>query len=253
MTDPLSSPAPAPLPAEAAPTGGGFFQNLIDVYFSPREAFTRIVRRPAFVLPLLGHLILTAAFTGYWLNKIEPREFMKTQLEESGQWDKMQPEQRNAIVENAGAQMKIFGWIGTVFVPIIVLVVAAVLMFIYRFFYSSEVGFKQSFAIVTWVFFAVAVISTPLLLAVFHLKGDWNLNPQEVIQANLGVFLDKATTAKPLWALLTSLDLFVVWMLYLLATGFGVASRKPLSSAIWGVAVPWAIIVVIKVAWAAVF
>ena len=32
-------------------SGGGFFQNLIDVYFSPREAFTRIVRSPRILRP----------------------------------------------------------------------------------------------------------------------------------------------------------------------------------------------------------
>ena len=35
--------APAPVAPDA---GGGFFQNLIDLYFSPREAFARIVRGP---------------------------------------------------------------------------------------------------------------------------------------------------------------------------------------------------------------
>ena len=35
------------------------------------------------------------------------------------------------------------------------LVIAAVLMFVYRFFYSGEVTFRQAFAIVTWIFFAV--------------------------------------------------------------------------------------------------
>ena len=51
MSEPLApqtaSPAPSPAPVAPEPApAGGFFQNLIDVYFSPREAFTRIVRRP---------------------------------------------------------------------------------------------------------------------------------------------------------------------------------------------------------------
>ena len=35
------SVAPAPVAPEA---GGGFFQNIVDLYFSPREAFARIVK-----------------------------------------------------------------------------------------------------------------------------------------------------------------------------------------------------------------
>lgn len=247
MSDPVP---PAPVQPEPA---GGFFQNLIDLYFSPREAFNRIVKRPAFILPFVGHLVLALGFTAIWLNKVEPREFMKVQLEESGQWDKIPAEQREAILERAGGQMKIFGYISpAVAVPVMFLVMAGALMFIYRFFYSSEVGFKQALAIVAWSLFAVALVTTPLLLLIFQLKGDWNLNPQEILQANLGLLVEKSATAKPLWALLTSIDLFTLWMVFLLASGFAVASKKTTGSAVWGVVVPWAVIVLGKVAWAAV-
>jgi hypothetical protein len=253
MTETLSTPTPAPPPVAPEPSGGGFFQNLVDLYFAPREAFTRIVRKPAFLLPLLGQLVLVIAFTGIWLNKVDPQEFMKAQLEQSGQMEKLQPEQREAVMKMAPMQLKIGGAIGVVFTPLMLLVVGAVLMFIYRFFYAGEVAYKQALAIVAWTFFAVGVVTTPLMLLVFQLKGDWNLNPQELLQANLGLLLDKATAAKPLFALLSSIDLFTLWVVFLLASGFAVACRKTTGQAIWGVAVPWALIVLIKVAWAAIF
>jgi hypothetical protein len=251
MSESLPSPSPVPVEPEKS---GGFFQNLIDVYFAPRDAFTRIVRRPAFLLPLAGYLILVLGFTGIWMSRMDAREFMKTQLEESGQWDRIPAEQREAVLERAPTQMKIFGWVGPVVAtPVMLLLTAAVLMFIFRFFYASEATFKQAFAVVTWVFFAVGLVTTPLLLLVLQLKGDWNINPQEAIQANLGLLLDKSTAAKPLWALLTSIDVFSLWMVFLLAVGFGVASRKSTGSALWGVAIPWVLIVLGKVGWAALF
>jgi hypothetical protein len=240
-------------PPAGEPAAGGFLSNLVDVYFAPRTAFARIVAHPAFVLPFLGQLVLALAFTGIWLNKVEPREFMKAQLEESGQWDKLQAEQREAILERAGSQIKIFGWIGpAVAVPVMLLLIAGVLMFVYRFFYASELGFKQALAIVAWSLFAVGLVTTPLLLIVFQLKGDWNLNPQEILQANLGLLVEKAAH-KVLFALLSSFDLFTFWMIYLMAAGFGVASKKTTASAIWGVVIPWAVIVLCKVAWNAIF
>ena len=72
-------------------------------------------------------------------------------------------------------------------------------------------------------------------------------------QANLSLVMDKAETAKPLWALATSLDLVSFWIMFLLATGFGVAVKKSTGSTIWGVAIPWAIMVAIKVGWNAIF
>ena len=253
MSDPLAPQVASPAPIAPEP-GGGFFQNLIDVFFSPREAFTRIVRNPRFLLPLVGYVVLVLGFTGIWMSRMDAREFMKTQIEESGRADKIPAEQREAIIEQQAKWMPIFAWVmGPVGIAVTLLVIAGALMFIYRFFYSSEVTFRQAFAIVTWIFFAVSLVSTPLILLVLQLKGDWNINPQEAIQANLGLLLDKSVAAKPLWALLSSIDLFSLWMVFLLAVGFGVASKKATGSAIWGVAIPWIVIVLCKVGWAAMF
>jgi hypothetical protein len=199
-------------------------------------------------------VILVLGFTGIWMSRMDAREFMKVQIEESGQADRIPAEQREAIIEQQAKWMPIFAWVmGPAGIAVTLLAIAVVLMFVYRFFYASEVTFRQAFAIVTWIFFAVGLVTTPLLLLVLQLKGDWNINPQEAIQANLGLLLEKSSAAKPLWALLSSIDVFSLWMIFLLAVGFGVASRKTTGSAIWGVAIPWAIIVLIKVGWAAIF
>jgi hypothetical protein len=40
--------------------------------------------------------------------------------------------------------------------------------------------------------------------------------------------------------------------MFLLAVGFGVAVKKSTGSALWGVLIPWAILVAIKVGWNAI-
>ncbi len=253
MAGPIPPPVPSPAPVTPE-TSGGFLKNLVDVYFSPREAFTRIVRKPSFVLPLVGYLVLAIGFAAVWMNRVDAREFVKTQLEESGQWDKLPGDQRESILDSAAGRMKTFGMVGpVVFTPLMLLVVSAALMFVFRFFYASEVVFKQAFAIVTWCFFAIALITTPLLYLVLQLKGDWNVNPADAVQANLSLLVDKSEAARPLWALLSSIDLFNLWLVFLLAVGFAVASRKKTSAALWGVAIPWLLIVLVKVGWAALF
>jgi hypothetical protein len=262
MSEPLApqpvSPGPSPVaPAPVAPEpapAGGFFQNLIDVFVSPREAFTRIVKRPSFWLPFVGWLVLSLGFTAIWMNKMDPREFMKNTLEESGQWDKIPADQREQILESSAGRMRTFGVIGPVLAPpVMLLIIGGVLLGIYRFFYASEMTFRQALAICAWTFFAVALLTTPLLLLVMNLKGDWNLNPQNVVQANPSVLFEKDAVSKPLYALLSSVDLFSLWTVFLLASGFAVASRMKTSAAIWGVAIPWLLIVLWKVGWAAIF
>jgi hypothetical protein len=251
----MSESTPAPSPEPITPEqSGGFSQNLVDLYFAPREAFGRIVALPSWILPLVGLIVLAMIFTGVWLNYMDPEIFMKTQLQESGQWDKLTPEQREGVIEQQARFVPPFAWVSAVvFTALAVVIVAAVLMFIYRFFYAGQFSFKQAMAISSWSFFPVSLLTTPLTLVVMWLREDWNLNPQEVLQANLALLLDKGEAAKPLWALATSFDLFSFWLMFLLASGFGVAIKKTTGSALWGVAIPWAIIVAVKVGWNAMF
>ncbi len=250
--EPTTAPTSEPVTPERP---GGFFQNVIDIYVAPSEAFGRIVKSPTWVLPFVGSALLALAFVGVWVSRMDPAEFTKRQLQQQGGWDKIPAEQREALLEQQAKVLPVFIPVMAVLGNIVfVLITAGVLLFMFRFFYAGEVGFKQALAITAWCFFAVGLITTPMTLAVMSLKDDWNLNPQDVLQANLGLLLDKAETAKPLWALATSLDLFSLWVVFLLATGFAVAVKKATSSALWGVGIPFAILILLfKVGPAALF
>jgi hypothetical protein len=247
------SDAPVSQATPAAPEGGGgFFQNLVDLYFSPGAAFSRIVRAPGFWLPAALMLAVSFGFFAVWLQKMDVHAFMKTQIEEGPWADRIPPERKAEIIEQQSERFPKWGWVNVaIATPGILLVVGGVLFFVFRFFYASEVSFKQALSIVAWTFLAVGLVTQPLTLAVMAMKGDWNINPQDALQANPGLLLDPQTAAKPLLSLLGSLDLFSFWIIFLLATGFAVASRKATGSALWGVAIPWAVFVAIKVGWAA--
>lgn len=230
----------------------GFFATLVDLWFQPRRSFEGIVRSPRFWAPLFAHLALVVAFSSVWLQKVDPGEFMKTQLVESGRWDRMPPEGRERVVGGSGGFFRtmagVGAFIGGVGFP---LLVAAILLFVFRFFYASDVDFRRALAISAWSFLAVGLVSTPLVLLVMHLKGEWNLPPPDVFQAGPALLVERGATARPLWALLQGLDLFPLWTVALLAIGFAVASRRSTVSALWGVAVPWVLIVLGRAAFAA--
>jgi hypothetical protein len=236
---------------ETTPAGAarGSLRDLADLYFAPREAFASILRRPRLGVVFVAWMALGLAFTAVWMHKVEPREFLKTQMEEGSQWQKMDAEQRTRLLDMQAAGFPIFGWVIAVVFPIVfLLVTAGVLMFIFRFFYAGEVTFRQSLAIALWSFLAIGLVTVPLMLLVMGMKGDWNLPPPEAIRANPTLLLEKGETSKPLWAFLGSLDAFSFWQAFLLASGFGVASRRSTASAFWGIAGCWAIVVLGKVA-----
>jgi hypothetical protein len=242
---------PEATPPESA-AEPSFVRNLVDVYFSPGQAFVAITRRPRFWLPFLAYLALIAAFTAVWFHQVDPAQFLKNQLEQSGKWERIPPESRDSVMAMPVRLFPLITWAGTlVGGPLSILLVALVLLLVFRTLYGGEVTFAQSIAVVSYSFLATHLLSGPLNLLVMGLKGDWNVNPQEALQANPTLLLERAAVGRPLYALAGSLDLFSFWLIFLLAVGFAVASRRGVTKAVWGVVVPWALLVLVKVVLAA--
>jgi len=241
-----------PTTAVSAPTG--FLATLVDLWFEPGQAFEGIVRRPRVWVPLLAHLALVGLFTGIWWQKVDPGDFVKTQLVEQGRWDKMPPEARERIASGSGGGF--FGTMvaaGTLFGGLLFpLLVAATLLFVFRFFYASDVVFPKALAITAWSFLATGLVSVPLMLLVMHLKDEWNLPPPDVFQAGPALLVERGDTARWLWVVLQGFDFFSLWTVTLLALGFAVAGgRRSVGSAFWGVFVPWLLLVLGRAALAA--
>lgn len=251
--DDATAPSAAPTPATATPERG-FGRHVAGLLFSPREEFPSILARPRFWIPLACWMALGLAFTAVWIQKVDAREFMRAEIVKSGRAEKMAPGQMEQVLDTQSRFFKPISWTSALLAaPIITFVVGGVFLFVFRFLYAGELTFGHSLAIVAWSFFLLALVTTPLMLAVMGLKGDWNINPQEALQANLAMFLDRQTTSKPLYTLASSVDLFTLWVLWLFSTGYGVATRRTTGSAAVGVLSVWALYVLAKVALAAIF
>jgi len=242
-------------PAAAAAPEHGLGERVPGLLFSPREEFPSILARPRFWVPLVCWMALGIAFTAFWLQKVDAREFMRGQIVQSGRADKMAPGQMERVLDTQAGFFKPISWASALLAPpIIILIVAAVLLFVFRFFYAGDVTFAQALSVTAWSYFTTALVTTPLLLLVMFLKGDWNVSPQDALQANPAMFLDRMTTSKPLYALASSFDLFSLWIMWLLSSGYGVATRRSTLSAAVGVVSAWALLYVLgKVVLAAIF
>jgi hypothetical protein len=243
MSTDLSGPAASP----AVPSQPSFVSILGNLLVAPREAFAAIVKNPSPWLPLVLYVVVHVVLMSVWMSKIDVMEFLANQQAEAGKEGPLPPAE-------AAPMIKGFIWLsGTIAPPILLLVTALVLMFIYRFFFESRITFKQSFAIVTWTSLIVAVVTIPLLMAAMALKNAWSEDPGTLIAANLTLALDRSSTPKPLYVLAQQLDLFRLWMVWLLATGFAVAMGKRTGAVHWGVTIPWLVLVLLAVGWAAIF
>ena len=153
----MSESKPEAAGLETGRVGPGFLSNLFGLYFGPKEAFVNIVKKPSFWLPLLLSVIIQLAFTGIWLSKMDMMEFLRNQAESAGKPFQAPPPQAMGFIGGT------FWAIALLAGPIFCLLSAAVYLFIFRFFYASEVTFKQCMAIITHTFLAVGLITTCLL------------------------------------------------------------------------------------------
>lgn len=256
MSETPETPDPAP-PAQGASApedSGSFFGNLFNLYFEPTTTFAKIFTRPRWWLAFILQTAMGVGFSAVWLDKVDARLFMKAQLEQNPRVQQMSAEQVEQIIDAQAGYIKTWGRVGPLIAPIIIdLLVAGLLLFMFRFFMAADVSFLQSLTTVTWTFAAVGLIQTPVMLAIMFLKGDWNVDPNQVVQANPTVFFEPGDVPGWLWSLLSSFDLFSLWTLFLLATGYAVAAKRGLSTGLWGVGLLWGAFVLAKVAFALMF
>ena len=255
-----ASPAAAPPPspsAGSAPDGQaapGFLASLIGLYVDPVETFRAIAGHPAFLAPLLAIVLVNSAFTFVWLRKADHTQLSRAQMEEAGVFERVPPERHAEIVERQVRLLPIFAWLGpTVFLPLMLLLLAAIFLFVFRFFYEADTTFRQSMSVICWAYFAFNLLATLLVVLVLSLRHEWSVDPRNVIQASPAALLEKSAVPKPVRSFLDSLDLFSFWMVFLLSAGYAAASRRSVGSAAVGVIALWGIYVLLKVALAAVF
>ena len=224
------------------------------VLLNPGEAFKAVAERPRFMAPLLLAVFLALVVTLLWIGRVDAAEFMRAQLEESGVLGTVAADKRADFLAGQALVFKRTAlFVPLVFVPATYAALAAFFLGVFRFFYAGDLSYRQSLAVVAWTSAALRVVTTPLVLLVLSLRGDWNVDPQAALVASPAALLDRAATPGALYAVAEALDLFTLWSVALLAIGYAAAIRIRPQAAAWGIVVPWALYVLGKAALAAIF
>ena len=233
----------------------GEFSRIVGVFFEPKKAFTDIAQRPSWIVPLILVILCAMGVTTAISQRIGWERVFRHQNEASARYQQAPPEQRDQIL---AAQMKfaaVGGYAGALLaLPIMDIVIAAVLLGIAGGIMSGGMRFKQVFAIVCYSGLP-GVISSILAVVVIFLKNPDEFNLTNPLAFNVGAFMDPTSSSKFMYSLASSMDLFVFWTIFLLATGLKAAAGKKLTftGALVAVVVPWAILVLCKSALAGAF
>ncbi len=247
---------PTPMPeAQAQPQASiSPIGRIVGVFFSPKATFEDIVRKPTWLLPfgIFAALVLAVCVS---LNmRMNWREYISQQIEKSPQASQMSAEQKEQRIEGGAKMAPIFTYVFGVPVQIIIVFGVALIMWgAYSLLGGVSTNFSTVLAITTHAFM-VSLISSSLLILTLFLKPYGTADLDNPLASNLAAILPE-DSAKWLLALGKACDIFVFWILILLAIGFSAVNPKKLKGAkSFTIAFTlWAVFLVIRVGIAFIF
>lgn len=241
------------MPAPEAQAPISHFGRIIGVFFSPKQTFASIAERPSWLAPLLLMVIL-ATCVGAMLNaKMNWGEYIRHKAEESPRFSQLSEEQKDHALAGQIKFWSSFSYgIGVVALPVSALIFAFIYWGAFNLFRGAGLRYGAAFGITTHAFLPTA-ISSILALIILPLKSYGDVDPENVVATSLKAFLPD-DAPKALAALGSSLELFWIWFLVLVAIGFSAANPKKIKpGASFGIVFGlWAVWVLAKVAWASI-
>ena len=233
-------------PPQAEPKPNSF-ERIVGVLVAPNETFSSIARTPDWVVPLVLILVVSLISGIVIAQRVDFASAAREQMEQKGN---MSPDQIDSSARMVGAISKVAAYCAPIFSIVFLLIIAAVLLLAFRMF-GGENNFKQSFSVAVYAWMpglVKSIISLPIILSRDTVPAQ---DLAILIFSNLGFLVDMKTNPMA-FAVLTSLDVFTIWILILYSIGFAYASRlsKAKSAAI--VVGLWAVTVLFKVVPAAI-
>jgi hypothetical protein len=224
--------------------------RLAGLFFSPGKAFADIARRPRWWIPVILTAILSTIYLNAFTQRVGWESVIRPAIERLPNSQAMTAQQREQAITRAAGIYKYVGYGSALLTLAYVFIVAVLLMFLFDTIMSAGVGLKRMMAIVAYAFLPL-VIQTALSMVVLFLKDPDEFDLQNPLMFNVGAYLSTDAPAA-LRALGSSIDLFSIWIIVLLAMGVSAAARKlSFGKAFAGIAIPWMVLVGLKTAAAA--
>lgn len=241
-------------PSEAPEKESNSLARIFGVLFSPKATFQSIVRRPTWFLPMLLLVLLAVGVVGIFDKRGGWPSYFQRQDEAASRFQQLTQQQQQ---QTLAAQVKygpkaVYAEV-VIVLPLVMVIVAAILLAAFNLLHGTQIKFKTALSIVSYAW-VPGIISGILGIVILLLKDPATVDVQNIVAANGSAFIS-SDAARWKITLLSSIDVFTFWEMFLLAVGFGVAAPRKLSTgkAFMSIFVLWLIWVALKVGATAAF
>jgi len=215
------------IPAPEAQAPINHFGRIIGVFFSPKETFESIAKRPSWILPVVLMTVL-GCIVGFAMNKkVDWRDVASKRIEESPRAAQLSADQKEQQIAMSAKISPFFAYGFGLLGPILLaVIVGGAMLGAYNLLGGAGANFKVSMGIVSHAY-VVSLVSSLLFLLILFLKPPGTIDLENPVAANLGAFLPDGTS-KTVMALGTAIDLFSFWVIFLIGLGFSAYNPKKL-------------------------
>ncbi len=227
---------------EEKPMGGA--SKVINIFFEPRKVFESLKIKPTWLIPFIIVALLGIGFFYYTYPFI-----MAQQVEKIQENEKIPEEQKERIIEKMTEKDHPPIWqlaIAPVGTLVSVVVVAAVLFFVFNVLLGGDSSFRRVFSVYTYS----SLIAIPAMIVKFPLimmKGNLN------VQTSLALLLSINQKDTFLYNVLSGFDIFTIWQVILISMGLGILYKYSTKKAFTAVFILWIIWILLKSGLSTVF
>ena len=220
-------------------------QKMVGVFFSPKDSFEAIDRKPDWIIPMVVIIILTLIVTMITLPITMPDQMEKQRIkmEERGMSDD-QIDQAMSVSEKMGKIMAPIGII--ISVPIVFLILTLIIWFVGNVVLGGQTTFKKMFSVYTY---SSLIGTIGLLLKSLLILARQNPD----VHFSLALLLPQDQSEALVYKILKGFDLFSIWQYAVLAIGFAVIYKFSMKKSGWTMAVLFIITVFISVGFQQIF
>ena len=228
--------------------------RILGVLISPAKTFADVARFPSWLAPLVLLSLLSLGFSCVLNQRVDWPGYLRTRAERRASFTLLSEAEKQRELQTLVQYVPLLVYATAVpGPPAAALFLAVFYMVAFNALAGIGVTFKQAFGIAAHAL-CMGVVSFPLGALAMWLREPGRVTPENVLPLKVGVLL---SSDAPAWlrTLGGSLDIFVLWLLALVAIGFSAVNKQkaPAAKAVAIVFGLWALWVLIKMGGATLF